>query len=199
MDAEQARSAHPTPVNVILRDATTSDDAALASFDPGSGSSWLDEVVEIVAVRHDRQRLGLARMVTEAVIAERQSDGGSRSVGSCAPAILRRSDSAGVCSPMPKIGHHPTTILTSASCSGPDCNDATLWRADPGAGVGGRCEVAVPRQGRVVSSAHGFPVREGHVGLRRLPALGVRRAARPGEFEFGAAIDGALLESRRVV
>jgi GNAT superfamily N-acetyltransferase len=48
VDSEQAGDAHPTLVDVILRDATAADDAALASFDPGSGTPWLDEVVEIV-------------------------------------------------------------------------------------------------------------------------------------------------------
>lgn len=129
MDAEHAGDAHPTLLDVILRDATAGDDAALASFDPGSGTSWLDEVAEIVggliawrddpaepafdrravvaeeggqivavaaherleheragvlaahrylmvvAVRRDRQRSGLARLLAEAVIAEMQSDG----------------------------------------------------------------------------------------------------------------------------
>lgn len=114
---------------MILRDAIAADDAALASFNPGSGTPWLDEVQEIVdgliawrddpeerafdrrvvvaeddgqivavaaherlehervgvlaahrylmvvAVRQDHQRTGLARTITEAVIAEMQSDG----------------------------------------------------------------------------------------------------------------------------
>ena len=129
MDAERAGDAHTTLVDVILRDGAPSDDAALASFDPGSGTSWLDEVAEIVgglvvwrddpaehafdrrvvvaedggqivavaaherveheragvlaghrylmvvAVRQDRQRTGLARLLAEAVIAEMQSGG----------------------------------------------------------------------------------------------------------------------------
>lgn len=129
MGAEQAGDAHPTLLDVILRDVAPGDDAALASFDPGSGTSWLDEVAEIVggliawrddpaehafdrrvvvaedggqivavaaherveheragvlaahrylmvvAVRQDRQRTGLARLLAEAVIAEMQSDG----------------------------------------------------------------------------------------------------------------------------
>jgi len=45
---EQAGSTHPTLVDVILRDAIASDDVSLASFGPGSGAPWLDEVVEIV-------------------------------------------------------------------------------------------------------------------------------------------------------
>lgn len=48
MDAEHADDAHPTLLDVILRDATATDHAELASFDPGSGTPWLDEVVEIV-------------------------------------------------------------------------------------------------------------------------------------------------------
>ncbi|MEI2698277.1 MAG: helix-turn-helix domain-containing protein [Microthrixaceae bacterium] len=48
VDAEQAGDAHPTLLDVILRDVAPGDDAALASFDPGSGTSWLDEVTEIV-------------------------------------------------------------------------------------------------------------------------------------------------------
>ncbi len=48
MDSGQAGSPHPTLVDVILRDATPADDAALVSFDPGSGAPWLDEVVEVV-------------------------------------------------------------------------------------------------------------------------------------------------------
>lgn len=114
---------------MILRDVASGDDAALATFDPGAGTPWLEEVVEIVdgliawrddpaeyafdrrvvvaedggqivavaaherlehertgvlaahrylmvvAVRQDRQRSGLARAITEAVIAEMQSDG----------------------------------------------------------------------------------------------------------------------------
>jgi hypothetical protein len=100
VEAEQAGSPHPALLEVILRDATAADDAALASFDPGSGTPWLDEVIEIVAVaaherlehervgvlsahrylmvaavRQDRQRTGLARTITEAVVAEMQSDG----------------------------------------------------------------------------------------------------------------------------
>jgi GNAT superfamily N-acetyltransferase len=124
VDAEQAGDAHPTFLDVILRDVAPSDDAALASFDPGSGPSWLDEVAEIVggliawgddpaehafdrrvvvaedagqivavaaherveheragvlaghrylmvvAVRQDRQRSGLARLLAEAVVAD---------------------------------------------------------------------------------------------------------------------------------
>ena len=124
MGTEQAGSTHPTIDDVILRDASASDDESLASFDPGSGAPWLDEVVEIVdgliawrddpaersfdrrvvvadddgqvvavaahervehervgvlpahrylmvvAVRQDRQRAGLARTITEAVMAE---------------------------------------------------------------------------------------------------------------------------------
>jgi hypothetical protein len=46
--AEQAGDAHPTLLDVILRDVAPGDDVALASFDPGSGTSWLDEVAEIV-------------------------------------------------------------------------------------------------------------------------------------------------------
>lgn len=77
MDAEQAGDAHPTLLDVILRDVAPSDDAALASFDPGPGTR------DIVArrsrrdraVRHDRQRTGLARLLVEAVIAEMQFDG----------------------------------------------------------------------------------------------------------------------------
>ena len=114
---------------MILRDANSGDDAVLASFDPGSGVPWLDEVVEIVggliawrddsaerafdrrvvvadegghivavsaherleheragvltahrylmvvAVRRDRRRTGLARLLAEAVIEEMQHDG----------------------------------------------------------------------------------------------------------------------------
>lgn len=129
MDAEQAGNAHPTLVDVILRDVDPGDDAALASFDPGSRTSWLDEVAEIiggliawrddpaehafdrrvvvaedggqivavaaherteheragalaahrylmvVAVRQDRQRTGLARLLAEAVVVEMQVDG----------------------------------------------------------------------------------------------------------------------------
>jgi GNAT superfamily N-acetyltransferase len=129
VEAEQAGSPRPAPLDVILRDATAADDAALASFDLGSGTPWLEEVIEIVdgliawrddpaerafdrrvvvaedddeiiavaaherlehervgvlsahrylmvvAVRHDRQRTGLARTITEAVITELQSDG----------------------------------------------------------------------------------------------------------------------------
>ena len=128
MDSEHADDAHPTLLDVILRDATATDQAELASFDPGSGTPWLDEVVEIVdgliswrddpaerafdrrvvvaeedgqivavaaherleheragvlsahrylmavAVRHDHQRTGLARVITEAVFTEMQSD-----------------------------------------------------------------------------------------------------------------------------
>lgn len=128
MVPEQAGRIHRTLL-VILREARAADDAGLASFDPGAGSPWLDEVVEIVdgliawrddptegafdrrvvvaeddgeivavaaherlehervgvlsahrylmvvAVRQDRQRTGLAGLITEAVIAEMQSDG----------------------------------------------------------------------------------------------------------------------------
>ncbi|HMR94458.1 MAG TPA: GNAT family N-acetyltransferase [Microthrixaceae bacterium] len=129
MDTGHAGDAHPTLLEVILRNATAGDDAALESLDPGSGSPWLDEVAEIVggliawsddpaerafdrrvvvaeddgqivavaahervehervgvlaahrylmvvAVRQGRQRSGLARTITEAVIAEMQSGG----------------------------------------------------------------------------------------------------------------------------
>lgn len=129
MGPGQAGNAYPALVDVILRDADASDDAALASFDPGSGEPWLDEVAEIVdgliawrddpaeldldrrvvvadddgqivavvaherlehervgvltahrylmvvAVREDCQQLGFARMVTEAAVAEVQTDG----------------------------------------------------------------------------------------------------------------------------
>jgi len=67
---EQALGAHSTLVDVILRDAIASDDAVLASFDPGSGAPWLDEVVEIVdgliAWRDDPAERSLDRRVVVA-------------------------------------------------------------------------------------------------------------------------------------
>jgi GNAT superfamily N-acetyltransferase len=149
VDTEQAGDAHPTLLDVILRDGAPSDDAALASFDPGTGTSWLDEVAEIVgglivwrddpaehafdrqvvvaedggqivavaaherveheragvlavhrylmvvAVRQDRQRTGLARLLVEAVIAEMQFDGVQSVSWLIHPRTLRRVRSAG--------------------------------------------------------------------------------------------------------
>ena len=55
---------------MILRDSTAADDAALALFDPGSGTPWLDEVVEIVdgliAWRDDPAELAFDRRVVVA-------------------------------------------------------------------------------------------------------------------------------------
>lgn len=48
MDTRQAGDTHTTLTHVILRDVIAADDAALASFNPGSGTPWLDEVQEIV-------------------------------------------------------------------------------------------------------------------------------------------------------